>query len=74
MRSAVLEQEIPHEKGIEGKISISIGVVSGLPVDGVDPKRFLRSADQSLYRAKVSGRNRIYSANCCDNALKMVAN
>jgi diguanylate cyclase (GGDEF)-like protein len=74
MRSAVLEQEIPHEKGIEGKISISIGVVSGLPVDGVDPKRFLRSADQCLYRAKVSGRNRICSATCCDNALKMVAN
>lgn len=72
MRLAVLEQKIPHEKGIQGMVTISLGVVSGLPQDGVDPKKFLISADQSLYKAKVSGRNRICVASCCDTRLDKI--
>jgi diguanylate cyclase (GGDEF)-like protein len=70
MRIAVLEQQIPHQKGIQEKVTISIGVVSGTPIDGVDPKKFLISADQCLYRAKVSGRNRTCVASCCDSKLE----
>ena len=74
MRSAVLEQQIPHEKGIDGRITISIGVVSGLPREGADPRKFLIVADQCLYRAKVSGRNRICLGSCCDeNVGKMTS-
>ena len=66
MRLAVLAQEIPHEAGIDGNITISIGVVSGQPMEGVDPRKFLIKADQCLYQAKVSGRNRTCVASGCD--------
>jgi diguanylate cyclase (GGDEF)-like protein len=62
MRRAVLEQNIPHSSGIGGRVSISIGVVTGRAEEGVDPKRFINDADQCLYQAKLTGRNRICAA------------
>jgi diguanylate cyclase (GGDEF)-like protein len=67
LRRAVLEQQIPHKQGIDGMITVSLGVVSGIPKEGADPRKFLISADQCLYRAKVSGRNRICVEICCEN-------
>ena len=73
MRSAVLGQQIPREKGIDGRITISIGVVSGLPREGADPRKFLIAADQCLYRAKVSGRNRICLSDCCNEKVAQMS-
>jgi PleD family two-component response regulator len=51
-------------------VTISIGVVSGLPVEGIDARKFLLLADQCLYQAKVSGRNRIHREQCCPSNLR----
>lgn len=72
MRLAVLDQNIPHEAGIDGRVSISIGVISGYVQEGIDAKKFLVNADQCLYKAKLAGRNRVIANDCCtyrmDNA------
>lgn len=65
-RLAVLEQNIPHGRGVNGQVTISIGAVSSFPRPGLDPRHFLISADQCLYRAKLAGRNCIRSTSCCD--------
>ena len=73
MRTAILDQQIPHNEGVGGMITISLGVVSGLPREGIDSRKFLVLADQCLYRAKVSGRNRICLDTCCGNAIERVS-
>jgi diguanylate cyclase (GGDEF)-like protein len=70
LRAAVIEQQIPHEAGIDGVVTISIGVVSGQPVEGVDSRRFLLQADHCLYQAKVSGRNRTRAERCSEESLR----
>jgi diguanylate cyclase (GGDEF)-like protein len=70
LRIAVIREQIPHESGIDGVVTISIGVVSGLPVEGVDPRKFLLLADQCLYQAKISGRNCIHGESCCADSLR----
>jgi diguanylate cyclase (GGDEF)-like protein len=70
LRATVIEQQIPHEAGIDGVVTISIGVVSGQPIEGVDSRRFLLQADHCLYQAKVSGRNRIYAELCSKESLR----
>ncbi len=69
-RKAVMEQMIPHESGIDGVVTISIGVVSGNPTEGVDARKFLLQADQCLYQAKISGRNCIYGDICRVDSLR----
>jgi diguanylate cyclase (GGDEF)-like protein len=69
LRRSVIEQQIPHTSGINGVVTISIGVVSGLPRSGVDARKFLLLADQCLYHAKVLGRNRIHCESCCSQLL-----
>jgi two-component system, sensor histidine kinase LadS len=69
LRHAVIEQQIPHTSGIDGVVTISIGVASGLPKSGVDAQKFLQLADQCLYHAKVLGRNRIHCESCCGQLL-----
>jgi diguanylate cyclase (GGDEF)-like protein len=70
LRAAVIEQQIPHEAGIDGLVTVSIGVVSGQPIEGVDSRRFLLQADHCLYQAKVSGRNRIHTELCGEQSLR----
>lgn len=54
---------IPHPRGIDGVLTISLGVAAAIPGDGEDPEsgvgRLLRQADQALYRAKKRGRNTV---------------
>ncbi|MDR2583226.1 MAG: GGDEF domain-containing protein [Fibromonadaceae bacterium] len=42
-----------------GKITVSIGLVCEVPKIGSDYKNFIESADQKLYEAKNSGRNKV---------------
>jgi diguanylate cyclase (GGDEF)-like protein len=66
LRQAIIEQDIPHKEGIDGVVTISIGLVSGQPAEGTDARKFLMQADQCLYEAKIAGRNRIHAEPCCE--------
>jgi diguanylate cyclase (GGDEF)-like protein len=59
MRQAARDLGIPHERGIDGRISCSFGVASTLPSADMAPQQLLRTADASLYTAKNAGRNRV---------------
>jgi diguanylate cyclase (GGDEF)-like protein len=41
------------------RLTISIGLATGIPGPEASPAEFLRQADQALYQAKQNGRNRL---------------
>jgi diguanylate cyclase (GGDEF)-like protein len=49
---------IPLGPGLTDRVTVSIGVATA-PEDAIDRMRLLRVADEALYRAKQSGRNRV---------------
>lgn len=59
MRRSTRELCIPHEKGIDGLVSCSFGVSCIHPSAEATPQKLLHHADQGLYSAKRSGRNRV---------------
>jgi diguanylate cyclase (GGDEF)-like protein len=50
---------IPTEDGEETKITVSIGLNCIIPDEDTDIAEFVNKADQALYKAKESGRNRV---------------
>jgi len=59
IRKNIELMEIPSEDGKITKITVSIGVNSTVPDINTDASDFMNKADQALYRAKESGRNRV---------------
>ncbi len=60
VRTQINAQKIPHsESKVSDYVTISAGVVSGTPTIPDMSQTILHQADQCLYRAKESGRNRI---------------
>ena len=59
VREAVLSAAMPHPVGINGTISVSIGVAAGRE----DAATLVARADAALYAAKRAGRNRVEVAN-----------
>lgn len=53
---------IGEEKQPSGKLTISIGFAT-YPLDSISKEGLIKSADNALYRAKESGRNRVEAAN-----------
>ncbi len=43
--------------GLEGRVSVSIGIGRMIPVKGAEPDSLINAADQALYRAKKEGRD-----------------
>jgi len=59
MRQSARDLCIPHERGIDGRVSCSFGVASTNPSADKAPQQLLRTADAGLYAAKNAGRNRV---------------
>jgi len=59
MRRSARDLCIPHERGIDGRVSCSFGVACAQPSIDTAPQQLLRTADSSLYAAKHAGRNRV---------------
>jgi diguanylate cyclase (GGDEF)-like protein len=60
MRELVERLQIEHHDARAGDhVSISLGVATIVPQQGQPPEDLVRLADQALYAAKGSGRNRI---------------
>lgn len=59
LRSAVQELGREHAGSEFGCVTISVGGATVVPSSALTAERFLRSADEALYRAKRDGRNRV---------------
>jgi diguanylate cyclase (GGDEF)-like protein len=55
---AVRALKIPHQKSTHGIVTVSVGVASLIPRQGMTAKQLIDLADTALYRAKETGRNR----------------
>lgn len=58
-RSLVVNLNLLHPVSPEGKITISVGVATLVPSDDCPYTTLIERADQMLYQAKKSGRNRV---------------
>ena len=62
MRERIASHPFPHaSQQPDGQLTVSIGVAT-YPDDADGPELLVRAADQALYRAKESGRNRVVLA------------
>jgi len=59
LRQRIADLMIPHSAISLQHVTVSCGVASVIPGDGVSLEALLQSADHALYQAKEQGRNRV---------------
>ena len=59
IRRHVEDMEIPRKDGLKTKVTISIGTKTEVPVRNSSYEGFISGADEALYRAKETGRNKV---------------
>ena len=69
LRAAVEGLNLEHAGSPFGRVTISVGVASTVPDPGSAPDRLLAAADNALYEAKSTGRNRVVVFQGCLDAL-----
>ena len=69
LREALVEQAIPHATSEFQVVTVSVGVATCQPGPTADPTALIRAADQALYAAKNSGRDRV----CADTGAVLFA-
>lgn len=63
VRQAVRDLDIPHGNSpVAAMVTVSIGVATLIPTDGLAPTALFDRADAALYQAKAGGRNRVVRA------------
>lgn len=62
IRLAVENMKLPHQSSASSVVTISIGVASSFPDQGLSPTALLLQADTNLYLAKRAGRNRVIAS------------
>jgi diguanylate cyclase (GGDEF)-like protein len=65
VRQAVKQLHVPHQDGLVGPITLSLGVAA-FPQHGSTTETLLQVADNALYRAKHEGRDRVFVAETID--------
>jgi diguanylate cyclase (GGDEF)-like protein len=58
-REAVASLKAPHKKAVHGIVTISVGVAALVPSEFSTAESLFKLADEALYTAKQSGRNRV---------------
>ncbi len=67
MRLTIKDLRIEHAKSkVTDIVSISIGVATVIPLQGMNPEILIAAADQALYRAKDEGRDMVKSGKVTD--------
>ena len=62
IRQHVADLNMPHKASSFGRVSVSCGVASILPIEGMSADVLLKTADEALYKAKEQGRDRVVCA------------
>jgi len=59
LRKSVEEVNVPHDfSQATNHVTVSLGIATDIPTTDMTPAQFLNRADEALYQAKESGRNR----------------